>query len=257
MNLLEPGAVTEKNQGSDQNVLQYAREKNLGVLVNRPFNAIIGNRLVRLADVGMPQGLSDEQIADRLEELMDSEHALEQTVLTRLDLSPTVRAQILNQISISETLRQQRRRFGGYERWQEAKSNYFMPRVQRVIEFLKQQGGLSNEVSTWIATHRERLQAACDAVASPYQETAARASARLKEWISSVDPDWARAKTLSQIALRALRSTLGVSTVLIGMRRDEYVEDVLEELGRVAEVRERIAAWHRLGEEKASVFSDR
>ncbi|HEX6385996.1 MAG TPA: aldo/keto reductase, partial [Anaerolineae bacterium] len=54
MNLLETGAATEKNQSSDRSVLEFAREKKLAVLVNRPLNAIDNNELTRLADVPPP-----------------------------------------------------------------------------------------------------------------------------------------------------------------------------------------------------------
>ena len=56
---------------------------------------------------------------------------------------------------------------------------------------------------------------------------------RTKARVSSADADWAEAATLSQMALRALRSTLGITTVLVGMRQESYVDDVIEELGRV------------------------
>ncbi len=49
MNLLETGAATIANQPSGTTALEFARRKNLGVLINRPLNAFAGNRLVRLA----------------------------------------------------------------------------------------------------------------------------------------------------------------------------------------------------------------
>ena len=64
--------------------------------------------------------------------------------------------------------------------------------------------------------------------------------------VSSVDEDWAEAASLSQIALRALRSTWGITSVLVGMRREAYVTDVLEELGRPVDQKERTESWNRL-----------
>jgi hypothetical protein len=48
------------------------------------------------------------------------------------------------------------------------------------------------------------------------------------------------------MAIRALRSTAGITTVLVGMRREDYVKDVLEELARPVEKRERTEFWYEL-----------
>jgi len=58
---------------------------------------------------------------------------------------------------------------------------------------------------------------------------------------------WGSAETLSQKAVRALRTTAGVSTVLVGMRRKEYVADVLAELQRPGEQSDRGSSWEALG----------
>ena len=52
MNLFESGAALEANTGEDgaRTALQEAAAAGLAVLVNRPLNAIVGHRLVRLSD---------------------------------------------------------------------------------------------------------------------------------------------------------------------------------------------------------------
>jgi hypothetical protein len=62
------------------------------------------------------------------------------------------------------------------------------------------------------------------------------------------DSDW-QADTLSQIAIRALRSTAGISSVLVGMRRPAYVDDVMQELARPVEIKQRETAWQTLSHE--------
>ena len=56
----------------------------------------------------------------------------------------------------------------------------------------------------------------------------------------------AREATLSQKAVRAVVSTRGVTTALVGMRRESYVDDILKELGRHIPRRDRRAAWRKL-----------
>jgi aryl-alcohol dehydrogenase-like predicted oxidoreductase len=51
-NLFETGAmVTPNNEAGDRTALEFARDKDLAVLVNRPLNAFYRDQLIRLADV--------------------------------------------------------------------------------------------------------------------------------------------------------------------------------------------------------------
>lgn len=131
MNLLETGAMLEKNQPGGKTLMEFAIAKKLGVLINRPLNAIVGERLVRLAEAHYA----------------------------------------------GEGVRQAR-------------------------------------------TFRDKA--------------------------AALDADWAAAPNLSQLAIRALRSTEGVSAVLTGMRDVAYVNDVLEELARPCAVRTRKESWRKL-----------
>jgi len=131
LNLMETGAVLRENQPTGQSLLEFAREKNLGVLINRPLNAIVGDRLVRLAE------------------------------------------------------------------------NHYTG----------------------------------DGVTQAH---------RFRDKVAAVDEDWSSAETLSQIALRAIRSTAGISAVLVGMRAEEYVGDVLAELRRSCPVASRVDSWRKV-----------
>jgi hypothetical protein len=90
------------------------------------------------------------------------------------------------------------------------------------------------------------LEAAFQAISSVYQEQAAEHAAQIKARVSSAETEWAEAATLSQMALRALRSTLGITTVLVGMRQESYVDDVIEELGRPVSTKDRTESWRKL-----------
>ncbi len=248
MNLFETGGVTEKNQADGQCVIHFAQEKKLGVLINRPLNAIQQNRLIRLAEVESVPVVSSEEISTRIEDLIDSEDSLKQRILPGLTLRSSLQTQVVEQISIGEILQQHWRNFGTYERWQELKSSYFLPRFSGVTQFLSQLPTLTEETATWIESHREKLGDAFGAIASVYQDAAAKKSVQIKAQVSAVDRDWAEAPRLSQMAVRALRSTLGITTVLVGMRQESYVEDVVEELGRPVARQDRRESWGKLRE---------
>ncbi|UCG11378.1 MAG: aldo/keto reductase [Deltaproteobacteria bacterium] len=246
MNVFETGGVTEANQSNGKSVIKIAREKKLGVLINRPLNAIREDNLVRLADVKPVQPASDEQVSQRIDELISSENLMRLRLLPELDLTPSAQTQISDLISVGSTLKQHWRDFGTYERWQELQSYYFLPRYRGAIQLLSQKGVLSEVLSSKIETHDEKLEAVFQGITSVYQSSAAKNSARIRAMLSSVNKDWAEAETLSQMAVRALRSTPGITSVLVGMRNASYVQDVLEELGRPVNRQTGSKAWQRL-----------
>jgi len=248
MNLLETGGITEKNQANRQSVLEFARDKKLGVLINRPLNAIAHNKLLRLAEVKATQGARDKEITDLIDGLIYSEQMLKNKILPQLGLPPPTQSQLMEQVATGAVLKQHWQSFGTYERWHEIQEYYFFPRVKGIFRFLKQQKDLAEEISSWVNSHLEKLEILLEAVGSSYREQAAKRCGRIKNQLSSVDREWAEAETLSQMAVRALRSTAGITTVLVGMRKEDYVEDVLEELARPVENNERTESWNELRE---------
>lgn len=248
MNLVETGGITERNQSTGRSVLRFAQEKRIGVLINRPLNAIIANRLIRLAEVETVQASSPEEISQLLNDLIHSEELLQQDILPKLGLTPSLQAQVLEQVALGAVLKQQWSNFGSLERWRELQSYYFAPRIRGVVQFLEQQQNLAETVYPWIRSHQEIVEALFQAISSVYQDLAAELAAKIKARVSSIDVDWAEAATLSQMALRALRSTLGVTTILVGMRQESYVADVIEELGRRVSRLDRTESWRQLRE---------
>jgi aryl-alcohol dehydrogenase-like predicted oxidoreductase len=71
-NLMEPGAVLEKNQPHGGSVLEFAETKELGVLVNRPLNAFYRNQLIRLAEVPIAEIQPKDEIVRKIQFLSKS-----------------------------------------------------------------------------------------------------------------------------------------------------------------------------------------
>lgn len=255
MNILETGGITENNQEEGQSILEFSRSRKLAVLINRPLNAIIHNRLIRLAEVRAAQRSSDKEITELIDGLIYSEGVLKNRILPNLDLGPSLKSQVMEQVATGELLKKHWQGFGTYERWQELKEHYFFPRVKGVFHFLKEEKDLAREISSWVYSHQEKLEHLLEAVGSIYGEEAAKRCREIKKGLSSVDREWSKAATLSQMAVRALRSTAGITTVLVGMRRRAYVEDVLEELARPVDSKERKESWLELKKMKFSFTS--
>ncbi len=140
MNLVERGAALNANQTGGRTLLDLCRAEHLGVLINRPLNAIYQHRMMRLAEA---------------ETILHPNHP-----------------------------------------------------------------------------HFDSVQMNAQAV---------------RQQLAKAERDWDDEQaTLSQLALRALRSTPGIHCTLVGMRHPSYVADVLAELARPVPREARTQAWSRL-----------
>ncbi len=246
MNLYEPGAVLEINQPEGLSALQFAQVKRLGVMINRPLNAFNGNRLVRLAQVSSAGRFRDDDIIQAIGALNASEKTLWRKLLPMMQLPDPLYQRIKDQAAIGDHLKHYWRNFGSYDRWRQFKDGILLPRLQGVFDYLQQQAGHLEAVDGWLNAHRRYLGTAVRAVESLYVAEAAREVADIKQKVTATDPDWAAKCSLSQSALRVLRTTRGVDTVLVGMRQSGYVDDVLKELEQPVRKADRTDAWRKL-----------
>jgi hypothetical protein len=134
--------------------------------------------------------------------------------------------------------------FGSYERWREAKDGIFLPRIQGVMDFLLPHAENNPDLADWMASHEKILDRALRAVASIYADDAVALEKKILNMIGMADDAWARPGTLSQRAIRALVSTAGVSTVLVGMRKEAYVMTCWP--NSAIRLSRRIVPWHGL-----------
>jgi aryl-alcohol dehydrogenase-like predicted oxidoreductase len=246
MNLLETGAATEKNQPGGESVLEFARARVLAVLINRPLNAIQEERLQRLADVtieGEPEPVRADAAVARLRR---REERFRDEILPELPAPSSMAQQLLTVFSVGQLLEERWQQFDSYQNWLEVQTQVLVPRVQRGVDYLSRQADLPPEAGNWIGRYVIAMNEALRAVTFVYQAKGAEAAAAIREQAAAADADWAEAPTLSQMALRALRSTAGVTSVLVGMRHKSYVEDVLEELRRPVAVAGREESWAQL-----------
>ncbi|MEJ2155830.1 MAG: aldo/keto reductase [Desulfobacteraceae bacterium] len=246
MNLYESGALLEENQKGGRSLLETARKETLGVLINRPFNAFDGNRLVRLAEVEKIRRHTDEQVIQAITLLNKSETVLWRKLLPAMDLPMPLKNRVREQAAVGNQLKHHWRNFGHYERWRQFKDGLLWPHMQGVFDFLQPYAGQVDGLDQWLGTHRQKLESAVRAVGSLYVETVYREMDALRRKVKEADADWDADASLSQLALRALRSTTGVDTVLIGMRQVQYVDDVLNEIGRPVSMAGRAGSWRRL-----------
>ncbi|MGD8267485.1 MAG: aldo/keto reductase [Desulfobacterales bacterium] len=245
MNLFENGAMLEANQPDGRTLLAAARRLGLGTLVNRPLNALTANGLIRLADVPAGPALPPEEVADRLQDLVTSEARFVREILPNLGLAPETASQISRQLTMAEALRTHHDAYSSYDHWRQIESEHILPRAGGVLAYLQQNAG-NPTTRGWMSDYGTCLKRALEAVRSCYAPAAAQRATALKAAIRKADTDWDTDNTLSQLAIRTLVSTPGISAVLVGMRQPAYVRDVLAALQPIPEDRERTASWAKL-----------
>lgn len=243
MNLFETGAVTEKNLSGDQNVLQFAQANGLSVLINRPLNAITDNTLTRLADVPKPTyPASKVEVSTAVDISARAERTLHNDILPQLPLDDETRQTVWEYLAVGTMLQGQWRAFGTYYNWRDIRSRFILPRAQSGVQFLANLENPPVDVDDWLNGYINTLNTSLAAVTAFYQGEGHKLAVSIQQKAAAADPDW-RADTLSQTAVRALRSTAGVTSVLVGMRQAAYVDDVLAGLAQPVAQREREEAW--------------
>jgi aryl-alcohol dehydrogenase-like predicted oxidoreductase len=242
MNLVESGAVLQANQPDGATLLDTARRAGLATLVNRPLNAIGPHGLMRLAEVESLPPLSDEDVIQTIQRLKASETQLIEDILPTVGIAPALASPIKTQVRIGTALLRAYREFSSYDQWCQVRDAQLYPRVAAVLDYFNRRDP-DDALRHWAEAHKALLTTALEAVTAYYVPEAAQRAHAVKEAVQSADENWAGDGTLSQLAIRALRTTDGVSSVLVGMRRSGYVRDVLQELQRGMAVRSREREW--------------
>ncbi len=228
MNLLEAGAVHERNTGpaDQQTVLEAAMEEGIAILVNRPLNAIVDNRMIRLADF------------DARGEAIDIDAQLQAVA----DLEAEWRGQLAPHIQTSsgsispqdffrwaDQLRRLPVQLQDLEHWQQVEGQMILPQLTHLLRALDQH--LGGELGAMWQSWRGRYLGELTRLLGEFRRQASSKSQQLSQAVSAaIDPllpAERRAESLSRKALWVLASTAGVSCVLNGIRTPVYVDDSL------------------------------
>jgi len=246
LNLFETGAATEQNQPNRQTMLQVAHNHNLAVLVNRPLNAFREHTLTRLTHVDMPNyPAPGEDVSTSVDTLVKLEREFQTHWLPTLPIEPENMTFLSKHLALGTMLEGHWGGFGTYQNWLDLRAQFLLPHTQTGVEILSNVENLPVESLEWLDSYVESANMALAAITAYYQEIAARRTEHIWQAAKNADADWS-AKTLSQTAVRALRSTQGVTTVLVGMRRQAYGQDVLIDLQIPVSVNNREASWQNM-----------
>ncbi len=217
LNLLEGSGLGEAG------AIATAARFGLGVLVNRPLNAVDGAALLRLADLPPRAGEAPE-VAPRLAELALLEGELREKFVPRLRTSGGGEPPE-GLLAWAERLSAALDSLGSLEQWLELEQRVVRPHTRRVLDSLDR--AFAGELrQRWLAW-RDRYVPALEAALAALRERAADRSrerlAELRVALAERLPPERRGEPLARLAAWSAASVPGVSSVLVGMRREPYV----------------------------------
>jgi uncharacterized protein YyaL (SSP411 family)/aryl-alcohol dehydrogenase-like predicted oxidoreductase len=227
-------------------VLELARRERLGVLVNRPLNAIVDGSMVRLADVPAP--VHEIDVDATLASVAELEAEW------RRDLAPHLRtaegSEPADFFPWAAQLGDFRPRVQNLDQWEQVAGQTVVPTVTELVRALDEglSGALADRWRAWRDRYVPDLQRLLEGLRN---EALARSQVTSTAIAACVDPFLSverRAGTLARKALWVLACTPGVTTVLNGMRRSSYVDDAVgvlrwSPLGAVADIYEAMKGW--------------
>jgi aryl-alcohol dehydrogenase-like predicted oxidoreductase len=229
VNLFESAGALEATCEPAATVLDCAAREGVGVLVNRPLNAIVGGGMLRLADGGGDRRADGAPID--LDAQLEAVTALEAEY--RAAIAPGIRVSADSTppaefFQWAPQLRGLVGRIGSLTHWEQIEGQV-AGLVQQIVRALD--SGLDGDLGAAWQSWRSRYLPALGALLGELRRLASeRSRAASRAVASAVDPHLPagrREETLSRKALWVLASTPGVSSVLVGMRRAAYVDDAL------------------------------
>ncbi|HVW25234.1 MAG TPA: aldo/keto reductase [Polyangiaceae bacterium] len=233
MNLLEAGPALEHDTGAggSATAVQAAEANGLAVLVNRPLNAILGNRLVRLSDP--PEYADAPSFSDQLQVVKDLEREFSQTIAAGLKFAEQNAPKPGDIFRWGEQLAAVGAELDGLEQWRDLESQAVAPRIMQTVAALDRgiTGPLAARWQAWRERYVEQIDLLLLAMRKRAADRSRRRTLAIARAIDPLLPAERRAAPLSQKALSVVRSVPGVTTVLVGMRETPYVADALAMMG--------------------------
>jgi aryl-alcohol dehydrogenase-like predicted oxidoreductase len=225
MNPLETGALEKHHTQDGKSVLDVAKEAGLGVLVNRPLNAIVAGGLVRFASPSLPFTAPPGE-GDAFAEL-DALEAEFASGWGRKLRAPAGSPPIADLLALAEILREVKASVSDLATFSEIWEQHVSPRLEELLPQISEVFSSDPTFKGFAERYRRAALRAGALAAQPSLAASSKKGAELEAALRQAFGETA-AGTLSQRTVRALAMTPGVDVVLVGMRRRAYVEDVLK-----------------------------
>ncbi|MBK8549679.1 MAG: aldo/keto reductase [Ignavibacteria bacterium] len=230
-NLVEAGAIKAKNQISNtETVLDLADRTGMIVLVNRPLNAITSKGLVRLSEFSAEPFLEKDFIKQmKLVSLMEDDLLTEK--ITEEDLSEEELKNLKEYLTFGRIVEENWKFFGSIEHYNDIITQLFAPKIDFLIKFFDEKIRDEN-VKDFFGRYIKECYKLLNFVSNYYKMRAEKRSKFLNSIIDKNLDEKFHSLTLSEKAVLLLNSVKGVNCVLLGMRKEKYVDDALKVLNK-------------------------
>lgn len=227
MNLIENGGMNILNQQNQtKTFLEVAGENSLGVLVNRPLNAISKNKLIRLADYPVTEDRSEEEIYSLIEDLSKQEILLIEKYINYIGLSASEKKNLIDSISVSQILKANYKQFDDPGRFNEIKSTYLIPRANFAVNEINKNYPNDEKIVRSLRNFAVTTNILLDSIFSNLAKKKNLQNLIFHKAIDKIANNEQQKLPLSQKAILLINSVPQVSSTLVGMKSVNYVQDV-------------------------------
>ncbi len=216
MNLFEAQPLLFRQQDG-QALLELAAARDLGVLTNRPFNARREGRVQRLARFAEHNGV----------EIKGELHATLGQVLELERQLPIRTKPIPMGLRWGHELREPIAELGDVLSWREFALMKIYPSIRQALSRLPQDAA----AQAWRSRYEHAISRYLDLITADLEVMANAKSQVFMEQIDALIPQLKGAESLALKAVEALVGLSQVHSVLVGMRRPRYVQDVMRAKG--------------------------
>lgn len=223
MNLAETSASTRRNQPNNMSLLDLAKQENLGVLINRPLNVFFEGSVIQLAEPKIDAIPLSEDIEKELKRIRQFEKLISNKLQ---EYTEEIQSNIENNLFVFDELQNNWMEFKNISHWQAALNQFFMPRLYYSKNFIQKSQLDNSELELDLFNYAFKTNELLSIITNYYNNEHLKLLKKIKNNL----PELASAKNMSNMAVRALRSTSGITTVLVGMVQPEYVSDIIDEL---------------------------
>lgn len=232
LNLMEKGGASIKNQkNNSETFLELAAKSGLGVLVNRPLNAIIKNKLLRLADFEIKEDRNIQEINDLIDDLKKMEDSIKKDYIQNLKINDREKTNILEAASLSSFLKSSMNRFEDISHFIEIKGQYLIPRANYAVNETYKHNISNREAISRLNNYAIAVNITLDSIESHFAKEANKKNQEIHNSLSQYIPADLQELTLSQKAILMINSLPEITSTLVGMRSKKYIDDVLGSIG--------------------------
>ncbi|MCU7491817.1 MAG: aldo/keto reductase [Ignavibacteria bacterium] len=228
LNLLEKGGAENLNQEKGKKTfLELASENDLGVLVNRPLNAIKGNKIVRLADFSVKEDRTVPEINQLIGDLKKQEDSIKASYVTDLSIEAKDKQTIIESMSLASVLENTFGKFESANQFIEIKKQFFIPRANYAINEIYKHYDSEEDVISKLNYYATTVNIVLDSMESIFAKESNSKNRKVHEMIAPYLNGSADDLSLSQKAILMINSLPNVTSTLVGMRTQKYVDDVI------------------------------